>query len=77
MAGRLIDGKFVFRAAAINDPELSAVTQIAVESACGCDGEVCRGVNTPHMHLRITGQQPEAGPRYEPLLIGSSPGSCD
>jgi hypothetical protein len=67
--GRFINGRLVFRAAEINDPELSEVTQIAVESALGCDGEVCRGIDTPHLHLRITGLEPEAGPRYEGIPL--------
>ena len=72
MAGRFINGKFVFPAAAINDPELSAVTQIAWEDGFGCAGEVaCGGGDYPHLHLRITGQQPEAGPRYEAIPLGS------
>ena len=61
MAGRFINGRFVFPAAAINEPELSPVTQIAVESGFGCDGEVCRGNDTPHFHLRPTGLKPERG----------------
>lgn len=73
--GRLINGKLVFTRAECNNPELSKVMQIAVETAFGCEGEVlCGGGDTPHMHLRITGLEPEAGPRWEwiPLDCGEA-----
>ena len=66
---RFIRGRLVFRQAAINDPELSEVTQLATEEASDCEGEVgCGGGDTPHKHLRITGREPEAGPRYYAVM---------
>ena len=73
MAARLINGRIVFPAASINAPELSEVTRIALGDAFDCNGEECRGVESepPHLHLQITGLEPEAGPRYEAIPLGS------
>jgi hypothetical protein len=54
-------------------PELSEVTRITLEGDFDCDGQKCLGVEseTPHLHLRITGLEPESGPRYEEIPLGS------
>jgi hypothetical protein len=67
---RLINGKLVFTAAELRDPEDSEIILLAVESGDGCHGEECCGRiddDEYHWHLRVTGQEPEAGPRWLPI----------
>lgn len=48
--------------------ELSDVTKVRYEYTEDCDETLCTGHETewptPHIHVIVSGEEPEAGPRY-------------
>ena len=74
--------RFKFTAASIRDPWESATMAIRIEPAPDCYGEVCNSsVHAPdgeleplrpHFHVIVSGQEPDAGPRYHAIGVFDS-----
>ncbi len=60
--------RITFREELMRAPELSDVTKLRYEYADDCDETICTGQEaewpTPHIHLILSGEGPEAGPKH-------------